>query len=139
MERIISVHLSNKIFQIEEPAYNCLINLLNNNQWNRNELETQIAERLEKKLNNNKTILTYPDVVEVLYQLGFSPYNIQTKKLYRQPKGKTIGGVCSGLGEYFDIDPVIFKIAFVVCFFMGFVGFFTYIILWAIIPEKSKI
>ena len=36
------------------------------------------------------------------------------KRLYRSSRNKMIGGVAAGLAEYFDIDPVIFRILFVV-------------------------
>ena len=35
------------------------------------------------------------------------------KKLERSRESSVIGGVCGGLGDYFDIDPVIFRIAFI--------------------------
>lgn len=58
-----------------------------------------------------------------------------TKKLYRDPDNATIGGVCSGLGHFFGIDAVWFKIAFLVSFFMFGGGFLLYIILWVAIPQ----
>ncbi|MFA6259992.1 MAG: PspC domain-containing protein [Bacteroidia bacterium] len=58
-----------------------------------------------------------------------------TKKLYRDPDNATIGGVCSGLGHFFGIDAVWFKIAFLVSFFMFGGGFLLYIILWIAIPQ----
>ena len=45
-----------------------------------------------------------------------------------------IGGVCGGLGEYFEIDPVIFRIIFLVLIFLAGGGFLLYVILWIIVP-----
>ena len=144
MKKVISVHLGNKVFQIEEDAYAYLNNVLNG-QWKKQELESQVAERLEQKLNNGKTVVTYPDVVDVLYQLGFSASDDfftassqPDKRLYRQSKDSMIAGVCAGLGEYFEIDPVIARVLFVVAFFAGSIGFWLYIILWIIIPKAPK-
>ena len=141
MKKVITIHLNNKVFQIEEDAYAYLNNVLNS-QWKKQELETQIAERLEQKLDSGKTVITYPDVVDVLYQLGFSASEYQSstarlreKRLFRQPKDKMIGGVCTGIGEYFDIDPVIIRVLFVIALFMGTMGFWLYIILWIIVPK----
>jgi len=143
MKKVISIHLNNKMFQIEEDAYAYLNNVLSN-QWKKQELEAQIAERLEQKLIGSKIIITYPDVVDVLYQLGFSASDYQAhtatlreKRLYRQPKDKMIGGVCTGLGEYFEIDPVILRVIFVLGFFMIW-GFWAYIIMWIIVPKAPN-
>jgi len=143
MKKIIAIHLNNKMFQIEEDAYSYLNSVLNN-QWKKQELEAQVAERLEQKLDGGKTVITYPDVVDALYQLGFSASEYQSatatlreKRLYRQTKDKMIGGVCTGLGEYFEIDPVILRVLFVAILLIG-MGFLLYIILWIIIPKVPK-
>ena len=144
MKKVISVHLAGKMFQIEEDAYTYLNNVLSG-QWKKQELEAQIAERLEQKLHAGKSVITYPDVVDVLYQLGFSASEyrgaaglFREKRLYRQPKDKMIGGVCTGLGEYFEIDPVIARVLFVIVFFFGTMGFWLYVILWIIVPKVPQ-
>ena len=144
MKKIISIHLNNKMFQIEEDAYSYLNHVLNS-QWKKQELEVQVTERLEQKLSGGKTVITYPDVVDALYQLGFSATEyrsatapLREKRLYRQPANKMIGGVCTGLGEYFDIDPVIIRVLFVIALFLGTMGFWLYIILWIIVPNFPK-
>ena len=141
MKKIINVHLAEKMFQIEEDAYVYLNSVLSS-QWKKNELEGQIAEKLQEKLNAGKNVITFPDVVDALYQLGFSASEyqdatetLQKKRLYRQLKDKVLGGVCSGLAEYFEIDPVLLRVLFVVAFFFGSMGFWLYIILWIIVPK----
>ncbi len=60
-----------------------------------------------------------------------------TKRLYRSTENKMIGGVCGGLAEYFNIDPVIVRILFVILLLPGGLpGFLPYVILWIIVPEK---
>ena len=141
MKKIISIHLSNRMFQIEEDAYSYMNNALRG-QWKKEELERQIADQLEKKLTYSKTVITYPDVVDVLTQLGFSASDYKEttfnneKKLYRQSNDKMIGGVCSGLAEYFEIDTSIIRVLFVIALFFGTMGFWLYILLWIIIPKK---
>ncbi len=56
------------------------------------------------------------------------------KKLYLSQKDKKIGGVCGGLGEYFDIDPTIIRIVWAIMIFSG-VGLLAYIIAWLVIPN----
>jgi phage shock protein C len=58
------------------------------------------------------------------------------KKLYRSTNDKMIFGVCGGLGEYFNIDPVIMRIIFVILAVWGGSGVLIYIILAIVIPEK---
>lgn len=58
------------------------------------------------------------------------------KRLYRSYTDKMLGGVCGGLGEYFDIDPVIVRVLFIVAVLFGGGGILAYIILWIVIPQK---
>lgn len=58
------------------------------------------------------------------------------KKLYRSSKDKMLGGVAAGLAEYFDIDPTIVRILFVISLFLGGAGVLAYIIMWIIVPEQ---
>jgi len=57
------------------------------------------------------------------------------KKLYRSNSERIIWGVCGGLGNYFQIDPILIRILFVLLFFAGGTGLFIYIILAIMIPK----
>jgi phage shock protein C len=59
---------------------------------------------------------------------------MKKRKLYRS-KNKVIGGVCSGLAEYFDIDPIIMRLLFLIFLFSGF-GLLIYIIAWIFVPSR---
>jgi len=50
-----------------------------------------------------------------------------------------IAGVCGGLAKYFDIDPTIVRVLFVVSIFIGGGGIVAYIILWIVVPEEQII
>ncbi|MCD6576941.1 MAG: PspC domain-containing protein [Anaerolineaceae bacterium] len=56
------------------------------------------------------------------------------KRLYRNKSDVMIAGVCSGLGEYLDVDPTAIRLIFVLLFFIGFGGLWIYLILWIIMP-----
>ena len=58
------------------------------------------------------------------------------KKLYRSRKDKMLGGVAGGLAEYFEIDPTLVRIAFVVTLMLGGTGMLAYLILWIVVPEE---
>ena len=60
------------------------------------------------------------------------------KKLYRSEKDKKIAGVCGGLGEYFDVDPSVFRVVFIVLLLPGGLpGFLLYLAFWFIMPTES--
>ncbi len=58
------------------------------------------------------------------------------KKLYRSRSDRMIGGVCGGIAEYFGIDPVIVRIAFIIAVFVLGISVWVYPILWIVIPEE---
>ncbi|MCL5666769.1 MAG: PspC domain-containing protein [Patescibacteria group bacterium] len=58
------------------------------------------------------------------------------KKLYRSKSDRIIAGVCGGLGEYLNIDPILFRIIFLVLLFAGGSGFWLYLLLAIIIPNE---
>ena len=58
------------------------------------------------------------------------------KRVFRDSFNGILGGVCSGLGEYFEIDPGIFRLLFIAFFFMFGGGIFIYLIAWLIIPDR---
>lgn len=60
------------------------------------------------------------------------------KKLYRSRENRVIAGVCGGLGEYFNIDPVIIRIILLLMFFLQGMGIMLYIIAWIIIPAHNE-
>ncbi len=61
---------------------------------------------------------------------------METRKVYRSQTDKVIAGVCGGLAQYFDIDPVLLRIAFVLLAIFGGGGVLIYIILWIVVPVK---
>lgn len=62
----------------------------------------------------------------------------KTPLLRRSPDDKVVAGVCGGLGEYFGIDPVWFRVAFVALVFAGTGGgLILYLIAWIAMPERS--
>lgn len=61
-----------------------------------------------------------------------------SKRLYRSRKDRKIAGVCGGLGEYFNVDPVIFRILWVVLVLGAGTGILAYIIFWLIVPEAPE-
>jgi phage shock protein PspC (stress-responsive transcriptional regulator) len=61
------------------------------------------------------------------------------KRLYRSESDRKIAGICGGLAEYFEIDPVIIRVLFVALALGVGSGVLLYIIMWFIIPTESEI
>src|SRR3954452_22950193 len=59
------------------------------------------------------------------------------RRLERSRTDRGLAGVCCGLGDYFDVDPGIFRIAFVVLAFVGGAGFLLYPAAWLLLPEEG--
>jgi phage shock protein C len=61
------------------------------------------------------------------------------KKLMRSAD-RVLGGVCGGLAEYFDFDPVLVRVAYAfLTFFTAFSGVLLYLVLWIVMPDSKSL
>ena len=129
-----------------------------------NDIESRIAELMSEKVRKGADSITDADVNEIANSMGrpedfegeeikeqsFSTANTgqqfaQTEApprakrgLYRDTSDKFIGGVCSGIAAYLNVDPAIVRILFAIITFGGFgLGFLAYIILWIVLPARD--
>ncbi|GEL13794.1 hypothetical protein FC15_GL000141 [Lapidilactobacillus concavus DSM 17758] len=58
------------------------------------------------------------------------------KRLYRSRTDRKIAGVAGGLAEYFGIDATLVRIAFALLILLASTGFWAYVILWIVMPER---
>ena len=123
------------------------------------DIESRIAELLKAKINDHKQVIFLADVEEVISIMG-QPEDIgggenqasqdhpnnetsdqentkRTRRVFRDGENKVLGGVCSGLAAYFDLDPLWIRLALVVMFFGFGSGIILYLVLWIIIPEAK--
>ena len=124
------------------------------------DIENRIAELFSIRLQSGAPAIDRSDVQKVIETLGAAhdindtgsytynthtgsayqsrpysrPYMRPQPRLLRNPFDKVIGGVCSGIANYFDVDPVIIRLVMVVLFLSFGIGFLAYIIAWAVIP-----
>jgi phage shock protein C len=63
---------------------------------------------------------------------------MEPKRIFRSKTDRVLGGVCGGLGIYFNIDPVLVRVLWAASFFLGGVGFLGYLIAWIIIPDEVQ-
>lgn len=122
------------------------------------DIEARIAEMFREKTANIRQVINIKDVDEVIAVMGqpeafaesaeagaeFSGAETEPagsrkkrRRIFRDGDDKVMGGVCSGISAYFDIDPIILRLIFAIAFFVFGTGFLLYLILWVIIPEAK--
>jgi phage shock protein PspC (stress-responsive transcriptional regulator) len=84
--------------------------------------ETINASKANNRENNNEQTFAYPR---------------GKRRVFRNPDDKVLGGVCSGIANYFDVDPLWIRLALAITFFGFGSGLLIYILLWIIIPEAK--
>lgn len=63
-----------------------------------------------------------------------------SKKLYRSRSNRIISGVCAGLGDFFNIDPTVVRVIFVLGMILGFGSFaFIYLVMIFVVPEEPVV
>jgi len=63
----------------------------------------------------------------------------KVKRLYRSGRNRVLVGICGGLGDYFDVDPTIVRLIWVILTLISFgMGILAYLIAWVIIPKNPK-
>ncbi len=162
MNKTVTVNIGGIVFHIDENAYDQFKKYLESikSHFTQSEgreeimqdIEARIAEMFQEKIKDLKHVITLEDVEQVTKQMGRPEQfgdeeDIQPetempqatgnvkRRLFRNPDDKLLGGVCSGIGSYFDIDAVWVRLIFVVILLAFGTGVFLYILLWIIMPE----
>ena len=60
----------------------------------------------------------------------------EPKRLYRSRENRVIAGIAGGIAEYFNIDPVIIRLVFILLLFAGGMGIIMYLLAWILVPEN---
>jgi phage shock protein PspC (stress-responsive transcriptional regulator) len=165
MKKTIKISLQGMVFFIDEDAYPELKQYLSDigNRFASGEereeilqdIETRIAEIFTDRLAGKREVVSAADVSAMIGLLG-RPEDIfdreeheetaaaggsshetapGRKALFRDPDNAVLGGVCGGLGAYFNVDPVWFRVAFIVLTLLYGASVLVYLVMWLIIPE----
>ncbi|MDG1534671.1 MAG: PspC domain-containing protein [Schleiferiaceae bacterium] len=161
MNKTININLAGIIFHLDEVAFEKFKNYLSNVKTALGkeesgeeiiaDIEARIAEIFNLRMKENSSqVVELSDIEFIIETLGQPEAFVdeseneepmssskKTRRFFRNPDEKLIGGVCSGIGAYFDIDPVWIRVLFLVLLFFTGIGFITYVILWAAIPEAK--
>ncbi|MGE4585759.1 MAG: PspC domain-containing protein [Mangrovibacterium sp.] len=123
------------------------------------DIEARIAELFEKKMEaEGKDVILDSWVDEVICRMGkpedftegeaaeeekneepaaSSGYRVK-RRMYRDPDHRVLGGVCSGMGAYFNIDPVVLRIIFFILFWISAgIALLVYLMLWIAVPKAK--
>jgi phage shock protein PspC (stress-responsive transcriptional regulator) len=61
-----------------------------------------------------------------------------SRRLMRATRDRWIGGVSGGLARYFDLDPTLIRVLFLIAFFGFGTGFLVYLVLWLLMPATDS-
>jgi phage shock protein PspC (stress-responsive transcriptional regulator) len=161
MKITLSVNLGGYSFNIDEDAYSELKRYLRNLEIHfaeeessaeiLSDIESRMAELFRAKLTSYKQVITIGDVNSAISVLG-TPEDISDTegttardkfstpgyhRMYRDPDHRMIGGVCAGMGAYWNMDPWIVRLIFVVVTMLGGLGLLVYLILYIVLPEAK--
>jgi len=159
MKKVITVSVGGKIFHMNEEACALLEAYLaafrekvgQDTQVEdvMNAIEERIAELFNESAPSLNSVVDCNLVRRVATQLGmpdgtaaFGEGAVDNRivelppvhRYYRDPDGKKLGGVCSGISEYLGIDILLVRILAVILFFAGTFGFWLYVALWILAP-----
>ncbi len=149
MKKTLSIDLGACPFVIDEDAYDMLDNYLK--QIGMRQVAVDEIADIERRLadmfsETGLAIIHIEAVRNAMVQIGPpdsfgipkpepTAHQKQSKRLYRSRKDRVIGGVCGGLAEYFGVDPLVIRLAFLLLLFFGG-GLILYIIFWIIVPQR---
>ena len=80
----------------------------------------------------------FVDKGRILIEIGQEVKKVAKKRLVRPRKGRVIAGVCAGIAEYFDVDPVLVRLLLLL-FFMSGGSILFYLIAWLVMPDENNI
>ncbi len=164
MNNIVNIRMGHYVLAADEDAaqelskYTEALKKRYANEEGAAEIVTDIEERIgellqQKQTISNRNFTILKDVAAVLLQMGpiegdeatensaSSPsqkFNERpAKRLFRDTENSLLGGVSSGFASYFNIDPVVVRLLWVVSVFIFGFGVPLYIVLWIIVPEAK--
>jgi phage shock protein PspC (stress-responsive transcriptional regulator) len=162
MRQVIIVSLGNNAYHIEEDGYRALRTYLdrarsglkNNPDAEEilGDLERAIAEKCTGALSDGKNVVTTEDIAGILQQMGpvvgdaaeEPPKEPESgerppKTFRRRMQGSAIAGVCAGLADYFGIDALIVRLAFVGLTLIsgGLPGIILYLVMAFVVPSDG--
>lgn len=163
MKETINVNIASQSFTIDDDAYRTLSiylediasRLREDDKEIMADVESRIAEIFRDKATSPMMVITLATVKKAMAQMGrpeefgerrearhddaSAAGETRPERLCRPVADRCIGGVCSGLARYFNIDTLLVRLLtfFLVCF--GGMSLWVYIILWIVMPSETSL
>ncbi|MGJ7032695.1 PspC domain-containing protein [Niabella hirudinis] len=167
MKQIINIQLGGRSIAIEDSAAQKVQQYLESLRVHfakepghdeiLSDIEARFSELMFEKLRKGAPHITEADVDEMITTMGRpedfaedaeadspaqegaqSRFAAGSRKLYRDANNKVLGGVCSGVANWINIDPSIVRVLFAIIAFGSFgTGLLIYILLWVFLPARN--
>ncbi|HEV3272564.1 MAG TPA: PspC domain-containing protein [Candidatus Methylacidiphilales bacterium] len=156
----MTINMQGAVFEMEEEVWEKLktymesikrsIGTAGNGYEISVDIENRLAEMLNERIGSAKRKLTIEDIDHVISSMGQPRDFVETedlpaenslnenpprKRLVRDPDDKILGGVCSGIAAYFNIDPIFIRVLVAIAVLFSGAGIILYVVFWMIVPE----
>ena len=161
MKITMSINIGGWSFNIDEDAYSELKRYLKNLEIHfateessseiLSDIEARMAEIFRSRLTTYKQVISMEDIRYAISILG-TPEDLSNEegtstrekfsspgyhRMYRDPDHRIIGGVCAGMGSFWNLEPWIVRVIFFILAMMGGLGILIYLILYIVLPEAK--
>jgi len=161
MNKTIIININGIVFHIEEDAYEVLRSYMtevkrhfaysSDNEEIVQDIENRLAEMFTERLTEqSKQVIVQQDVLDITARMGnvndfdveiddqnFDGTRTAHRTLFRDPEDRMVGGVCSGLGHYFDMEAKWVRLITVLATILWGTGLIVYLILWMVTPRAK--
>lgn len=164
MKQTLNVNIGSIAFTIDEDAYGALSRYLDDirsrltsdDAYLVDDVEARIADILSDKISSPIQVVSLEMVRSAMAVIGrpevfggkcnesstdstktATPNSIPYRRLVRLRTDRMIGGVCSGLASYFNLDVTLVRVIALVAALCGTAGIWAYLILWICVPQED--
>jgi phage shock protein PspC (stress-responsive transcriptional regulator) len=152
MEAISTISIGKRIFKVSVSAYAVLSDFESflfkrvRDAGRKLAVEEALSNYLDLNMPPGTDVADYDLAVDAVRHIAereqldyFPEFSYRSReRLYRDTDNNILGGVCAGFGNYFNIDPVIIRLLFVILALFS-PGLIIYIILWIVVPEQPPL
>ena len=162
MKQTFNVNIGGRAYNIDNDAYELLDKYLNDissrlsdsDVESMDDIESRMADIFDERISSTMQVVTIDMVRRAMaiigrpdvfggQKRGFSyqgaAYPHEPRRLYRSVNNKVLGGVCGGLGEYFNLDPNLLRVIAAILLFVSFgTASIVYVIMWIVIPQAPN-
>jgi phage shock protein PspC (stress-responsive transcriptional regulator) len=162
MKKTVNVNIGGMMFHLDEDAFEKCKTYLDTLKTKFakmeggdeiiGDIESRIAEIFKEKLSNTREVVSLQDVEDMVAIMGdpglfldeegtdiqqpiTENQSVLKRRLFRDPEKRVLGGVCSGFGAYFNVDPWVVRIIMICLVLFAGVSFLLYFIFWIAMPK----